>query len=401
MKLILSSVLLSCAHLALGYPSRFVSADIHGAAYFITNDPINNYVVSADIRSDGSLAYRRAVRAGGSGAHGITTPLGPDALFSQGAIEVSPAGNLLAAVNAGSNTIALFSVDPARPSNIKMLGKPVSSEGQFPMSLAFNSDGTRLCTLNGGKVNGVSCFHIDNKLGLVSLQNTFRSLSLNQTTPATGPAGTASHVIFSEDGSQLIASIKGLPPTPGFLAIWDIANDGSLSANFTSIPPPSGGLLLFSMTPVIGKNALLVTDPIIGFDIVDLGDSSKSSAVNISGQGATCWSSFSKKTGNYYLTDLATSTITEVYIDDNLNGTVVKQYPQQSMSGTIDNDIATIGGNDFLYVLTPNTTSVQVLELKSPGNAAKVQSFDYGKYLNRSKIAFNPVNVQGMSVFVM
>jgi hypothetical protein len=36
-----------------------------------------------------------------------------------------------------------------------MIGFPVSSEGEFPMSLAFNKNGTQLCALNGGAVNGV------------------------------------------------------------------------------------------------------------------------------------------------------------------------------------------------------------------------------------------------------
>ncbi len=57
----------------------------------------------------------------------------------------------------GSSTVTLFSIDPKTPTNIKRIGNPISSEGEFPMSLAFNSDGNRLCVLNGGTVNGVMC----------------------------------------------------------------------------------------------------------------------------------------------------------------------------------------------------------------------------------------------------
>ena len=125
----------------------------------------------------------------------------------------------------------------------------------------------------------------------------------------------------------MIASIKGTPPNPGFFAVWDVAADGSLSQNFRSIPPNQGGLLPFSMTIIPGQNALLATDAGVGFDIVDLADLSsanRSSVVPIQGQGATCWSSFSPKTGNFYLTDIATSLVTEVNVDNNLRGTVVK-----------------------------------------------------------------------------
>jgi hypothetical protein len=218
------------------------------------------------------------------------------------------------------------------------------------MSLAFNSNGTQLCALNGGANNGVrwaqnvlftsspivnllffpSCFGIDSQQGLVAQPNTSRSLGLNQTTPPNGPAGTTSQIIFSEDNSQLVVSVKGIPPQPGFFAIWDVASNGSLSQNFTSVAPDQGGGLPFSMTIIEGQNALLATDPAVGFEIVDLANFSsnnRSSVVPIPGQGATCWSSHSPKTGNFYLTDIQTSFVTEVHVDNNLNATIIKVCP--------------------------------------------------------------------------
>ena len=192
-----------------------------------------------------------------------------------------------------------------------------------------------------------SCFTVDKTKGLKSIPNTVRSLGLNQTTPATGPAGSASHIIFNEDNTQLIASVKGVPPAQGFFAVWDVAADGSLSQDFKSIAPPTGGALPFSMTLIPGKNALLATDPAVGFTIIDLAGN-RSSAVKIDGQSATCWSSLSKKTGNFYLTDIGTSIVTEVSVDDNLEGKIVKQYNQTAGSATIDNDIASVGGNEWV-----------------------------------------------------
>ena len=268
-------------------------------------------------------------------------------------------------LQAGSNTISLFSINPNSPTVISQIGNPVSSEGEFPMSLAFNADGSRLCALNGGFVNGVVCYTVDKQAGLKAIPNSLRSLNLNQTTPATGPAGSASHVIFSEDGKQLFASVKGVPPAPGFIAVWDVQDDGSLSADFQSMAPPSGGGLPFSMTLIPGKNAVLSTDPAVGFDVFDMSGGNASSAVKIDGQSATCWSSFSKKTGNFYLTDIGTSIVTEVNVDDNLKASIVavrllvdpggcasvltaslQQYNQTAGSATIDNDIATINGNE-------------------------------------------------------
>lgn len=150
-------------------------------------------------------------------------------------------------------------------------------------------------------------------------------MNLNQSTPANGPAGTASHIIFSEDNTQLFVSVKGIPPTPGFLAVWDVASDGSLSEDFNSVAPAEGGLLPFSMTLIEGTNALLATDAGVGFDIFDFSSGSNdSSVVPIEGQSATCWSSFSNQTGNFYLTDIGTSIVTEVNVDQNLKGSIVQ-----------------------------------------------------------------------------
>ncbi|KAI8990691.1 hypothetical protein BD414DRAFT_514418 [Trametes punicea] len=374
--------------------------DAAGAVYFITNEPDENMVIAASINSDGTLNLDRAVSAGGRGSHGQSTPLGPDALFSQGAIKASAKGQVLATVNPGSNTISLFSIDPKTPTNIQPLGDPISSEGEFPMSLAFNSDGTQLCVLNGGAVNGVNCYSVDKKTGLSAMPNTLRSLGLNQTTPATGPPGSASHIIFSEDGKQLMASVKGVPPNPGRIAVWDVADDGSLSADFQAVAPPSGGLLPFSMTVIPGKNAVLSTDPGVGFDVFDFSNGNASSAVKIDGQNATCWSSFSSKTGNFYLTDIGTSFVTEVNVDDNLKASIVKQYPQTNGASTIDNDIVTINGKDFLYVLAPGTQTVEVLSLDGPGNAQHVQSLDLAGPAKAAGVTINTNNLQGMTAFL-
>jgi len=387
------------------------SQNIAAAVYFITNEPKGNFVVAGSVDVNAQVTFIQAVSTRGLGSHGISSPNGPDALFSQGAIKASTAGNILATVNAGSNTVSVFSINPKNPVDIKQLGQPVSSGGEFPMSLAIDKSGSKVCVLNGGQVSGVMCYKADNDLGLVPLNNTLRSLNLNQTTPPSGPAGTTSHIIFNEENTQLIASIKGSPPQQGFLAVWDIAEDFSLSESFTSLTPASGGALPFSMTLIPGQNALLATDPAIGFDIFDLSSangtqslnatSSKDSAVAIDGQGATCWSSRSNKTGNFYLTDITTSIVTEVSVDVQLKASIVKQYPQKAGSATIDNDIAKIGNNDFMFVLSANITTIEVLSLNAPGQAVSVGSFDASVPAKSAGLTINGDNVQGMTTYVM
>jgi len=303
--------------------------------------------------------------------------------------------------------LSVFNIDSTNPTNLEMIGEPVGSGGEFPVSLAINSAGNSVCTVNGGAVNGVAGFSVDKTKGLIPIANTVRSLNLNQTTPATGPAGTASHVIFSEDGTKLVASVKGVPPTPGIFAVWDIAQDGSLSADFQAIQPSQGGLLPFSMTVIPGKNAILATDAGVRVDIFDMNAqpnnnvaAGQSSILKIDGQSATCWSSFSPKTGSFFVTDIGTSQVTEISLDANLKPSIVKQYPQGDGVATIDNDIATVGGNDFMYVLAANATQVKVLSLPAPGKATALQTLDIAGPAKAAGLTINAANLQGMTSFI-
>lgn len=195
-------------------------------------------------------------------------------------------------------------------------------------NLSFSTKGNTLCALNGGKVAGVLCYTVQSKLGLIPITNTQRTIHLNQTTPPSGgPANTASQISFSQDGKHLIAAIKGIAPTPGYLAVWDFVEGKGLSENFLRITPGNGGLLPFSLTTIPGKNAFLSADPYLGFDIFDFSggfkNSSGSSAVAVEGQKAICWSAYSKESGDFYLIDAALSQVIEVNVNNDLKGTMV------------------------------------------------------------------------------
>ncbi|TFK84607.1 hypothetical protein K466DRAFT_496274, partial [Polyporus arcularius HHB13444] len=365
----------------------------------LTNEPDVNRIIAASINADGSLNLDNAIETGGRGSHGKSS--GPDALFSQGAVKASKKGKVLAAVNAGSNTVALFSINPKEPTDIKPLGDVVSSEGEFPISVAFNSKGTQFCVLNGGLVNGVNCYNIDQKLGAVAIVNGLRLLTdaLQTSTPPAGPANTASHILFSEDDKQLIVSVKGTPDKAGFFAVWDVNGDGSLTADFKKVAPAKGGLLPFGMSVIPGKNAVLATDAGVGFDIVNLKDNSKSSVVKIDGQVATCWATHSQVTGNFYLTDIGTAIVTEVHVDDNLKGSIVAGYPLTPGSALLDLDIATVNGKDFIYVLAANATSIDVLSIDSPGLAVRQTALNIAGPTKAAGITINANNLQGLTTF--
>lgn len=70
-------------------------------------------------------------------------------------IVFEPVTEILLLKQPGSNTLSMFSINPNTPSKLTMVGNPVSSEGEFPMSVAINAKATMVCVLNGGAVDGV------------------------------------------------------------------------------------------------------------------------------------------------------------------------------------------------------------------------------------------------------
>ncbi|KAF8637276.1 hypothetical protein AX17_002929 [Amanita inopinata Kibby_2008] len=375
-----------------------------GAAYWMNNDPSGNSLLVGSIGTNGLLTLTATYATGGTGGHG-TGPT-PDALFSAGSVTVSKTTNVVICVNAGSNTLSTFSINPSSPSVLTQLGGPVASGGNFPVSVAINAAGTVACTLNGGAVNGVSCFTINTSTGLSPLAGTTRSLGLTQTTPPSGPNMSVSQVAFSEDGTKLFALVKGSTATntPGFLAMWTINSDGSLSSTFASM---SGGTYPWSITYYSGAtNAILTAEGHAGFDVFNLDAYASNPATTgviypVAGEIIVCWTAYSPGTGNYYLSDFGAGAIYEIHIDTSLNPTFVHTWPASQYSGNMDISIAKISGlADHLYVLSANNTNIDVFALNGAGSASLVQSLSIGSQASKFKIPYQPTYVHGMATWV-
>ncbi|KAF8638173.1 hypothetical protein AX17_002396 [Amanita inopinata Kibby_2008] len=394
---------LFASRLASAFVSFSPATQTPSAAYFMNNDPAGNYLFTASIQSTGQMTLVAAYPTGGTGAHAIT--ITPDALFSQGCVSVCKAANLVAAVNAGSNTISLFSISSKAPSALTQVGSPVASGGDFPISVGFNSACNTLCTVNTGKINNVSCFTVSIGGGLVPLAGTTRSLGLNQTNPPSGPAFTASFVRFTPDDSQVLAIVKGSTTTlggtqnaPGFMAVWAVNQDGSLSSLFESIP---GGALPWSATLVPGTSGYISADGGFGYDIYNLATPLTAALeYSVPGAGVICWTEYSAKTGNFYLSDFITATIDEVSVDTSLKGTFVNSYSTGQYAGNMDIRVSSLPNQpDRLYVLAANTSSIVAFTLNGPGSASLIQTLDVGTPAAAAKVPFQPTYVYGMDVW--
>ncbi|KIJ39371.1 hypothetical protein M422DRAFT_68867 [Sphaerobolus stellatus SS14] len=251
-------------------------------------------------------------------------------------------------------------LDASDPTKLHLIGQPTNSGGEFPVSVTISSKTGQVCILIGGKVNELvlmcfplSCFKQNGAAGLAAIPHQVRSPELDQTTPATGPAGSVSQVAFNEDKSKLFVAVKGFPGTkiPGYIAIWDVdARIGALS------------LIDTNLTKIPGKNSVIIADTGIGYNIIDFTHNTRATYV-IANQTDTCWTVFSKQNGNAYIVDEGVKTVTEVNFDTRnvVNSSIVKQY--KFTANLLDTDIASIHGTDYLYVFSVGSNSVEVLSL--------------------------------------
>ncbi|KAG9769104.1 hypothetical protein KCU88_g6978, partial [Aureobasidium melanogenum] len=289
------------------------------AVYLLTNEA-DNAVVALPVAADGTLSLGKVTGTGGAGANSIggTTnqPAAPDALIGQSALTV--AGNVryptlagaysqtltipkhLFAVNAGSNTLTMLSIDPQNPTQLAMVGQPVNLPGEFPNTVAASIRHRLVCVGTTGAANGVSCSRFSRN-GLVGMDN-LRSFGLTQSTPPVGPTNSVSQLFFSQDESKLFATVKGDPATgnTGFFSAFSVIGHGrhqSASVSAQDVrSSPNGTAVLFGSANIPGTSSVFATDASFGAAILAVdpksGQASLAAKQAIDGQKATCWALF-------------------------------------------------------------------------------------------------------------
>src|SRR5262245_26482207 len=132
------------------------------AVYVQTNDATGNEVIEFGRTEDGALAPQGRYSTGGRGT-------GLPHLASAGSVMLSDDGRWLLVVNAGSDELSLFAV---QPDGLRLADR-AGSGGSKPTSVAVS--GALVYVLNNGTPN-ISGFHlVDGKLA--AIPDSARSLS--------------------------------------------------------------------------------------------------------------------------------------------------------------------------------------------------------------------------------
>jgi 6-phosphogluconolactonase (cycloisomerase 2 family) len=198
--------------------AHYRPSPVVGHAYVDDNTAGSNTVGAFDRHADGSLTPERGspFAAGGAG-----TGAG---LASQGAVQFSPDGRYLIAVDAGSSQISVLRVTHH---GSPRLVDVVSSNGVDPVSVAVS--GGLVYVANAG--NGGSNF-----TGF-RLTHRGRLVPISGSTVALADGSDPGDVLFNGDGTKLVGTLVG----PSEIDSFKVGFDGRLTAAHGS-PFPAQGL---------------------------------------------------------------------------------------------------------------------------------------------------------------
>jgi 6-phosphogluconolactonase (cycloisomerase 2 family) len=263
-------VLAGSVHAATSPPPRAgalpsPSSDDTGAVYVLTNQPDNSVMVYARA-ADGTLTFAHTYGTGGSGAGS-----GADPLASQNSLVFGRHGQLLFAVNAGSNDVSVFEV--AGP-KLRLL-KRVSSHGQMPVSIAVRDN--VVYVLNAGGTPNVSGFFIAGGR-LLHIPGSTRPL-------AGGPDSAPAEVAFSPDGNVLMVTEKGT----NLIDTWAVSAYGYASHHQAT---ESHGATPFGFTFTRGDAAIVAEatpSALSSYEVDDDGHLGLLTGTLADGGAANCW----------------------------------------------------------------------------------------------------------------
>ncbi|SCU77296.1 LAME_0A00540g1_1 [Lachancea meyersii CBS 8951] len=372
------------------------------ALYFQTNDK-DNAVVSVKIMENGTLGQAHSFYTNGTGASMISAATNmttsPDGLSSQGAIAV--VGHNIFVVNAGDNTVSMFSIDEEDPANITLLGAPAAVPGDFPVTVAASALNNLVCVGTSGTRSGVACAPYSPFVGIGKM-DFLRPFDLDQSETPVGPLDTVSQVLFSDDETKLLVTVKGAPAMgkTGFLAVFPVTGQcltGEAKVAASRIESTlNGTVALFGFEQIANSNRYFVADAGYGAAIISVDENTDSSQLLhkqvISDQKATCWAAISPATNSVFVTDPLVNHIVEMSLIDASITSVINTTTTNDATGYID---LTAAGN-FVYFLSPGTTQgsgaeIAVLSVGEGQSKKIIQSFNLGSLAGSS--------AQGLAVY--
>jgi 6-phosphogluconolactonase len=325
------------------------------AVYVQTNDSAANAIIAFRRTDDGSLASLGRYETGGRGT-------GEPHLPSQNSIVLSDDGRWLLVVNAGSDELSLFEVEP----DGLRLADRVGSGGVRPTSVAAH--GGLVYVLNNGTPN-ISGFELGEGK-LVVLADSTRPLSSVDADPA--------QVSFSLDGRALVVTERGTDS----ISSYSIDEHGRAHGPATvrsAGQTPYG----FDFTP---SGSLIVTEAFGGaigaaaassYALSGAGELTAISASVGDSRSEVCWAAVTRDGRFAYVTNFGDGTISSYQIT--ADGSLELHDPvvaatRQGEKGVRDEAISRDGR--FLYAIDADAQSLFGWQVLADGRLVPVGQFE-------------------------
>jgi 6-phosphogluconolactonase (cycloisomerase 2 family) len=346
---------------AEGFPGPHIGGD--HVVFVQTDNTAGNQVVAYDRADDGSLTLAATYDTDGLG--GQLSGSIVDHLASQGSLTYDQDNALLYAVNAGSNTVSIFSV---RGDQLT-LRQVVSSGGTFPVSVAVHGNLVYVLNAeNGGSVQG----YVVSGGRLFPLPGSNRALGLNlSATPQF--VNTPGQVAFSPGGSQLIVTTKA---NGNDIDVFGVGRSGYLSSspvvNYEPGTVPEPDTVPFAIS-FDGAGHLVIanagTDSLATFTLNPNGTVSLIDSVG-TGQAATCW--VTQAQGYFYTSNAGSATVSGY--QEARNGQLTLLTPATDTTGAGPVDSSASAGGQFLYVQTGGEGIVDGFQVNANGSLTGIGS---------------------------
>jgi hypothetical protein len=331
------------------------STGAHSSAVFVaTDDTSGNQIVTYRRNPDGSLSPAGAYATGGLG--GVLAGSVVDHTASQGALALDAVDGLLYAVNAGSNSVSVFSVRGDR----LHLRQVVASGGAFPVSIAVH--GRIVEVLNardGGSLEGF----VQLAGFLFPIPGASTALGLPHPTPEF--THTPGQVAFTPDGSKVLVTTKAATSA---VDTYTLRRNGTLSTTptvttFTGDVPFA---LTFDRTGhaelVLAGSNSVVTANVLGDGRLEVIETDPT------GQAATCWITATSR--DTFVSNAGSASVTG-YANDG-QGHLTNSGNTATHAGTVDSTASPDG--KFLYVQGGAAGTVDAFRIAAGGTLTLVGS---------------------------
>jgi 6-phosphogluconolactonase (cycloisomerase 2 family) len=326
------------------------------AVFVQTDNTSGNQIAAYSQADNGTLTLENTYNTGGLG--GVLNGSQVDHLGSQGSLTLDEGNHLLYAVNAGSNSVSVFSVI----GDNLTLRQVVSSGGTFPVSVAVHGGLVSVLNAeNGGSLQEYYAFFGH----LYPVPGSNRALGLTIPSDTTQFTHTPGQVAYSPDGSKLIVTTKA---SSNAVEVFNVGFFGNLSPS--PIVNYLPGTVPFAITfDQSGHLVIAEAGPsaLATFTLNPDGTITQLDSL-ASGQTGLCWVA---PAGSLFFTGNTSANSTSGY-QTNSSGQLSLLGATPTDPGTVDASASSNGR--FLYVQTGGNGIVDEFQVNGNGSLTEVGS---------------------------